>query len=74
MSSASPEPSEVGDFELNLTGGVPGPTSQDLQCEIKDSPFPVVLHIEAAFKVLWMGTGQLGMPEEVGGDPSPFTG
>ncbi|XP_052579890.1 deleted in lung and esophageal cancer protein 1 isoform X3 [Peromyscus californicus insignis] len=44
------EPNEVGDFELNLTGGVPGPTSQDLQCEIKDSPCPVVLHIEAAFK------------------------
>ncbi|XP_041533320.1 deleted in lung and esophageal cancer protein 1 [Microtus oregoni] len=44
------EPSEVGDFELNLTGGVPGPTIQDLQCEIKDSPCPVVLHIEAAFK------------------------
>ncbi|XP_052042966.1 deleted in lung and esophageal cancer protein 1 [Apodemus sylvaticus] len=44
------EPNEVGDFELNLTGGVPGPTSQDLECEIKDSPCPVVLHIEAAFK------------------------
>ncbi|XP_036049559.1 deleted in lung and esophageal cancer protein 1 [Onychomys torridus] len=44
------EPNEVGDFELNLTGGVPGPTSQDLQCEIRDSPCPVVLHIEAAFK------------------------
>ncbi|XP_060241055.1 deleted in lung and esophageal cancer protein 1 [Meriones unguiculatus] len=44
------EPNEVGDFELNLTGGVPGPTSQDLQCEIQDSICPVVLHIEAAFK------------------------
>ncbi|NP_796091.2 deleted in lung and esophageal cancer protein 1 homolog isoform 1 [Mus musculus] len=44
------EPNEVGDFELNLTGGVPGPTSQDLECEIKDSPCPVVLHIEASFK------------------------
>ncbi|XP_051058224.1 deleted in lung and esophageal cancer protein 1 [Phodopus roborovskii] len=44
------EPNEVGDFELNITGGVPGPTSQDLQCEIEDSPCPVVLHIEAAFK------------------------
>lgn len=50
-----PEPNEVGDFELNLTGGVPGPTSQDLECEIKDSPFPVVLHIEASFKVPWVG-------------------
>lgn len=55
MSSFSPEPNEVGDFELNLTGGVPGPTSQDLECEIKDSPFPVVLHIEASFKVPWVG-------------------
>ncbi|XP_012502763.1 PREDICTED: deleted in lung and esophageal cancer protein 1 [Propithecus coquereli] len=44
------EPSEVGDFELNFTGGVPGPTSQDLLCEIRDWPSPVVLHIEAAFK------------------------
>lgn len=42
-------------FELNLTGGVPGPTIQDLECEIKDSPCPVVLHIEATFKVLWVG-------------------
>ncbi|XP_058411073.1 deleted in lung and esophageal cancer protein 1 [Diceros bicornis minor] len=44
------EPNEVEDFELNFTGGVPGPTSQDLLCEIEDSPSPVVLHIEAAFK------------------------
>ncbi|KAM6177157.1 deleted in lung and esophageal cancer protein 1 [Erethizon dorsatum] len=44
------EPSEVGDFELNFTGGVPGLASQDLLCEIRDSPSPVVLHIEAAFK------------------------
>ncbi|XP_012575761.1 PREDICTED: deleted in lung and esophageal cancer protein 1 isoform X2 [Condylura cristata] len=44
------EPSEVECFVLNFTGGVPGPTSHDLLCEIKDSPFPVVLHIEAAFK------------------------
>ncbi|KAF4024161.1 hypothetical protein G4228_016116 [Cervus hanglu yarkandensis] len=44
------EPSEVEDFELNFTGGVPGLTSQNLLCEIKDSPSPVVLHIEAAFK------------------------
>nr|XP_020141048.1 deleted in lung and esophageal cancer protein 1 isoform X2 [Microcebus murinus] len=44
------EPSEVQNFELNFTGGVPGPTSQDLVCEIKDSPSPVVLHIEAAFQ------------------------
>ncbi|XP_068413976.1 deleted in lung and esophageal cancer protein 1 isoform X2 [Eschrichtius robustus] len=44
------EPSEVEDFQLNFTGGVPGPTSQNLLCEIKDSPSPVVLHIEAAFK------------------------
>ncbi|KAB0365497.1 hypothetical protein FD754_009653 [Muntiacus muntjak] len=44
------EPSEVENFELNFTGGVPGLTSQNLRCEIKDSPSPVVLHIEAAFK------------------------
>ncbi|XP_059966372.1 deleted in lung and esophageal cancer protein 1 isoform X3 [Mesoplodon densirostris] len=44
------EPNEVEDFQLNFTGGVPGPTSQNLLCEIKDSPSPVVLHIEAAFK------------------------
>ncbi|XP_005383783.1 PREDICTED: deleted in lung and esophageal cancer protein 1 [Chinchilla lanigera] len=44
------EPNEVGDFELNFTGGVPGPASQDLLCEIRDSPSPVVLHVEAAFK------------------------
>ncbi|KAB1264566.1 Deleted in lung and esophageal cancer protein 1 [Camelus dromedarius] len=44
------EPSEVEDFELSFTGGVPGPTSQNLLCEIKDSPSPVVLHIKAAFK------------------------
>lgn len=47
-----PESSEVEDFELKFTGGVPGPTSQDLLCEIRDSPSPVVLHIEATFKVL----------------------
>uniref|UniRef100_A0A8C2MWT3 Deleted in lung and esophageal cancer 1 n=1 Tax=Cricetulus griseus TaxID=10029 RepID=A0A8C2MWT3_CRIGR len=44
------EPNEVGDFELNLTGGAPGPISQDLKCEVKYSPCSVVLHIEAAFK------------------------
>ncbi|XP_032503469.1 deleted in lung and esophageal cancer protein 1 isoform X3 [Phocoena sinus] len=44
------EPSEVEDFQLSFTGGVPGPTSQSLLCEIKDSPSPVVLHVEAAFK------------------------
>uniref|UniRef100_A0A8C5P4T4 Deleted in lung and esophageal cancer 1 n=1 Tax=Jaculus jaculus TaxID=51337 RepID=A0A8C5P4T4_JACJA len=44
------EPNEVGDFVLNFTGGVPGPTSQDLLCEIRHSPWPEVLHIEATFK------------------------
>ncbi|ELK13639.1 Deleted in lung and esophageal cancer protein 1, partial [Pteropus alecto] len=44
------ESNEVEDFELKFTGGVPGPVSQDLLCEIRDSPSPVVLHIEAAFK------------------------
>ncbi|KAM9187327.1 deleted in lung and esophageal cancer protein 1 [Dugong dugon] len=59
------EPNEVGDFELNFTGGVPGPTSQDLLCEVKDSPSPVVLHIEAAFKgpalVLGISALQFGL-------------
>ncbi|XP_004614681.2 deleted in lung and esophageal cancer protein 1 [Sorex araneus] len=44
------EPSEVECFELNVTGGVPGPMSEDLPCEIRNSPWPVMLHIEAAFK------------------------
>ncbi|XP_058146625.1 deleted in lung and esophageal cancer protein 1 isoform X2 [Dasypus novemcinctus] len=59
------EPSEVGDFELNFTGGVPGPASQDLMCEIKGSPSPVVLHIEAAFKgpavIINLSALQLGL-------------
>lgn len=76
MSAFSPEPNEVGDFELNLTGGVPGPTSQDLECEIKDSPYPVVLHIEASFKVLWVGANRAagnawrGWEREVNQDPA----
>lgn len=44
------ESNEVEEFELKFTGGAPGPTSQDLLCEIRDSPSPVVLHIEASFK------------------------
>ncbi|KAF6099103.1 DLEC1 cilia and flagella associated protein [Phyllostomus discolor] len=48
--SGTIESSEVEDFELKFTGGVPGPTSQDLLCDIRDSPWPVVLHIEATFK------------------------
>ncbi|XP_045055704.2 deleted in lung and esophageal cancer protein 1 isoform X4 [Desmodus rotundus] len=48
--SGTIESSEVEDFELKFTGGVPGPTSQDLLCDIRDSPCPVVLHIEATFK------------------------
>ncbi|XP_041590030.1 deleted in lung and esophageal cancer protein 1 isoform X6 [Vulpes lagopus] len=51
------EPNEVEDFELSFTGGVPGPVSQDLLCEIQNSPSPVVLHIEAAFKVPSGGLG-----------------
>lgn len=56
-SSSLPEPNEVEDFELSFTGGVPGPVSQDLLCEIQNSPSPVVLHIEAAFKVPSGGLG-----------------
>ncbi|KAM5314310.1 deleted in lung and esophageal cancer protein 1 isoform 2-T2 [Glossophaga mutica] len=48
--SGTIESSEVEDFELKFTGGVPGPTSQDLLCNIRDSPWPVVLHVEATFK------------------------
>ncbi|XP_060036598.1 deleted in lung and esophageal cancer protein 1 isoform X1 [Erinaceus europaeus] len=44
------EPSEVEHFELNITGSVPGPASLDLLCDIKNSPSPAVLHIEATFK------------------------
>ncbi|XP_036777521.2 deleted in lung and esophageal cancer protein 1 isoform X6 [Manis pentadactyla] len=44
------EPSEPKEFKLNFIGGVPGPTGQDLLCEIEGSTSPVVLHIEAAFK------------------------
>ncbi|KAG8521540.1 Deleted in lung and esophageal cancer protein 1 [Galemys pyrenaicus] len=44
------EPNEVEYFVLSFTGGAPGPTSHDLPCEIRDSPLPVMLHIEAAFK------------------------
>ncbi|MEJ1285902.1 deleted in lung and esophageal cancer 1 [Cricetulus griseus] len=60
------EPNEVGDFELNLTGGAPGPISQDLKCEVKYSPCSVVLHIEAAFKVPSAGDWAAGMPGEIG--------
>lgn len=60
------EPNEVGNFELNFTGGVPGPASQDLLCEIRHSPSPVVLHIEAAFKVCRWGWAA-GGPREVAG-------
>lgn len=55
LSPSVPESNEVEDFELKFTGGVPGPTSQNLLCEIRDAPSPVVLHIEAAFKVLLGG-------------------
>lgn len=55
-----PEPSEAKEFELNFMGGVPGPTSQDLLCEIEGSTSPVVLHIEAAFKVLLVGLAGVG--------------
>ncbi|XP_006890716.1 PREDICTED: deleted in lung and esophageal cancer protein 1 [Elephantulus edwardii] len=59
------EPNEVGDFEVSFTGGAPGAASQDLLCEIQDSPSPVVLHIEAAFKgpavVINVSALQLGL-------------
>uniref|UniRef100_A0A8C2TIS8 DLEC1 cilia and flagella associated protein n=1 Tax=Coturnix japonica TaxID=93934 RepID=A0A8C2TIS8_COTJA len=38
------------EFELRITGTRPGSVSHNLQCHIKHSAEPVVLHIEAAFK------------------------
>lgn len=55
LSPSLSESNEVEAFELKFTGGAPGPTSQDLLCEIRDSPSPVALHIEASFKVLLAG-------------------
>lgn len=66
-SPSLPEPSEVEDFELSFTGGVPGPTSQDLLCEIQNSPLPVVLHVEAAFKVVLGGGGGVVVAVRLGG-------
>lgn len=39
------------EFELMITGIRPGCVSHNLQCQIEHSAEPVVLHIEAAFKV-----------------------
>lgn len=79
-SPSLPEPNEVEDFELSFTGGVPGPTCQDLLCEIQNSPSPVVLHIEAAFKVLlggcaagWAGR-VAGVGRRVSSQGGPVTG
>ncbi|XP_072184617.1 deleted in lung and esophageal cancer protein 1 [Excalfactoria chinensis] len=38
------------EFELMITGIRPGSVSHNLQCHIKHSAEPVVLHVEAAFK------------------------
>lgn len=38
-------------FEFIITGGKPGHSSHDLQCKITNSAEPVVLHVEADFKV-----------------------
>uniref|UniRef100_A0A8V1A8F0 DLEC1 cilia and flagella associated protein n=1 Tax=Gallus gallus TaxID=9031 RepID=A0A8V1A8F0_CHICK len=38
------------EFELMITGIRPGCVSHNLQCQIKHSAEPVVLHVEAAFK------------------------
>lgn len=42
---------ECCEFELTITGGKPGRVSHNLPCKIEHSPEPVVLHVEAAFKV-----------------------
>lgn len=42
---------ECCEFELTITGGKPGHVSHNLLCKIEHSPEPVVLHVEAAFKV-----------------------
>lgn len=39
------------EFELAITGWKPGCISHNLQCKIEHCPEPVVLHVEAAFKV-----------------------
>ncbi|XP_049622406.1 deleted in lung and esophageal cancer protein 1 [Suncus etruscus] len=44
------EPNEVEHFELNFTGAAPGPMIVALPCDIKDSAWPVMLHVEATFK------------------------
>lgn len=70
----SPEPNEVEHFELNFTGGAPGPMIVDLPCDIKDSAWPVVLHIEAAFKVLLgrVGRDRPKVASVSGEGPSPL--
>lgn len=70
----SPEPNEVEHFELNFTGGAPGPMIVDLPCDIKDSAWPVVLHIEATFKVLLgrVGRGRRKVASDGGEGPSPL--
>jgi len=39
------------EFELAITGSKPGCISRNLQCTIEHCPEPVVLHVQAAFKV-----------------------
>ncbi|KAJ7322118.1 hypothetical protein JRQ81_018405, partial [Phrynocephalus forsythii] len=42
--------SECCEFEFVITGGKPGHSCHDLQCQITNSAEPVVLHVEADFK------------------------
>ncbi|GAB0185022.1 deleted in lung and esophageal cancer protein 1 [Grus japonensis] len=44
--------SECCEFELTITGSKPGCISRNLHCKIKHCPEPVVLHVEAAFKLI----------------------
>ncbi|XP_066057630.1 deleted in lung and esophageal cancer protein 1 isoform X6 [Chamaea fasciata] len=39
------------EFVLAISGSKPGLISRNLQCHVEPSPEPVVLHVEAAFKV-----------------------
>lgn len=48
------------EFELAITGWKPGCISHNLLCKIEHCPEPVVLHVEAAFKVSvggWLAVG-----------------
>uniref|UniRef100_A0A8C4SEY7 DLEC1 cilia and flagella associated protein n=1 Tax=Erpetoichthys calabaricus TaxID=27687 RepID=A0A8C4SEY7_ERPCA len=58
------EANECCDLELAITGGKPGKRSFSLQCHIEHDPDPVILHVEAAFKVGYLdGLGLMKLGE-----------